>query len=98
METTNTTEGMTLLKVQSVSSKYGAGAVLLAFLGIALTTLTVDYTWMIYRHYKMVSYLVKNIQPAVQTPSDRRLATWSLSSTSNRKYPPAPRKQTLDLL
>lgn len=95
---TNTTEGLILPKVQNVSSKYGAGAVLLAFLGIAFTALAVDYTWMIYRHYKMVSHLFRNIQPAAQTPSDRHLATWSFSSTFNRKHPSSPREQTLDLL
>lgn len=56
MEFTHMFEGLTLLKVGQAVVEYGAGHVLLVLVALAVTALAVDYSWMLYLHFKMVSY------------------------------------------
>lgn len=77
----------TLVQLQLVLTKVGAGAILLTVLGIGAVILALDYAHMLYLHKRMVS----NYNFFLRHNTYWKIATWPYPVADNRQYSSATR-------
>jgi hypothetical protein len=85
---------LALMQLQRAVAQIGTGNIILSILVGGLVVLAVDYAWMIYLHYKMVSINGINVSFAGGLTL---AAPRTVSSSHHRQHTPSPRDQAVDI-